>query len=434
VPARATGPACGRLEPGAAAASIGMASCSWRGPLVAVALALHAVAGEDKTSHRSRLGGPPSIATLSSSRFMVQRSAPVTVAGSGFREAAPGAAQCRLKPSAYGTSHGQGGTTWSWGGTEYGSPILFSNMTVINATHATCTPPDASSPAAAVLVEGPGTLAVSMDGKNFSNEVRIDYVNLASIALGRRPYVAETAGHIVFRSDVSLTGSQLRVHASLPSVPGKAWDWSPVAGGTDLMLPLSFDGLPERVHNDMNITCTLPDGSSFSVWRRFMKVPAPPPGSSIEPVQLDATRSGILIGGKPFIGRGYYISGLKNNESIPERQRYSVPRGIAAEIARLTEVVKPGDPPVINMGEIYGLGGFSPADQLAVLDAAAAVGFKVQYDLQTPGIQIDKGGPFDNETSIQAMTENVRLVRNHSALLGCGFSTRYLQQRNECFH
>jgi hypothetical protein len=139
------------------------------------------------------------------------------------------------------------------------------------------------------------------------------------------------------------------------------------------MLPLSFSGLPERIHNDMNITCTLPDGNSLSVWRRFMRVPAPPAGSAIEPVQLDATRSGILIGGRPFLGRGYYISGLNNNDSIPERQRYSVPGGIAAEIARLTGVVKPGDPPVINMGEIYGLGEFSPADQLAVLDAAAAV-------------------------------------------------------------
>ena len=61
-------------------------------------------------------------------------------------------------------------------------------------------------------------------------------------------------------------------------------------------------------------------------------------------------------------------------------QRYSVPEGIAAEITRLTKAIKPGDPPVINMGEVYGLGSFSPADQLAVLDAAAAVGFKVQCE------------------------------------------------------
>jgi hypothetical protein len=177
-----------------------MTTCRRGALLAAAALALPAVAGEEEVT--SGLAAP-SIAAISSSRFMVQLSAPVTVTGFGFREAAPGAAQCRLKPSAYGASHGQGGTTWSWGGTEYGSPILFSNMTVINATHGTCTPPDTSS-SPAVLVEGPGTLAVSMNGKNFSNEVRIDYVNLASIALGRRPYVTETVGQIVFRSDVSL--------------------------------------------------------------------------------------------------------------------------------------------------------------------------------------------------------------------------------------
>ena len=29
------------------------------------------------------------------------------------------------------------------------------------------------------------------------------------------------------------------------------------------MLPMSFDGLPTRVHNDLQVTVTLPDGGSF---------------------------------------------------------------------------------------------------------------------------------------------------------------------------
>ena len=349
--------------------------------------------------------GAPVLLSVSSSRFFVQKSEAVTVVGSGFQTGAV----CRLTPSAYGA---RSGTTWTHGP----SALLAVNMTVINATHGTCTPPDADG---GVLVEGPGTLSVSNDGKNFSvNALRIDYVNLASIALGRRPYVSEPTGQVVFRSDASLQGSTLTVSAKLPAVPGKTWHWPSVPGGADTMLPLDFDNVPERVHNDMKFTVALPGGGSFSIWRRFMRVPPPPAGSSIEPVQLDATRGGILIDGKPWLGRGYYMSGLNNNASIPSKQRWSVPKGIAAEIERLTEAIKPGDPPVINMGEIYGLGSFAPADQLAVLDAAAENGYKVQYDMTNPGIAIDGGGPFDNDTALHWLRSNVTLVRKHKALLG----------------
>ena len=89
------------------------------------------------------------------------------------------------------------------------------------------------------------------------------------------------------------------------------------------------------------------------------------------------------------------------------------------ELRRISAVVKLGDTPVINMGEIYGLGSFSPTQQLAVLDAAAEVGFKVMYDMTSPGIKIQGGGPFDNASKLEWLRSNVTLVRNHSALLGC---------------
>lgn len=77
------------------------------------------------------------------------------------------------------------------------------------------------------------------------------------------------------------------------------------------------------------------------------------------------------------------------------------------------------------MGEIYGLGSFAAADQLAVLDAAAENGFKVQYDMTNPGIQLDGGGPFDNDTALHWLRSNVTLVRNHKALLGYYICTRH---------
>ena len=204
------------------------------------------------------------VASVTPSRFMVQRSAAVLITGAGFVPGAP--AVCRLAPSAYGA---RDGTTWGWA--AHGE-LLTVNMSVINSTHGTCTPPDAVSTPTAVLVEGPGTLAVSMNGKDWSAGLTINYVNLASIALGRRPYMGEQAGELVFRSDSSLYGEQVKVNASLPCVPGKVWHWPAVSGGTDVILPLDFTGLPTRLHNDMNITVTVPDGSSFSVWRRFMRV------------------------------------------------------------------------------------------------------------------------------------------------------------------
>jgi hypothetical protein len=224
---------------------------------------------------------------------------------------------------------------------------------------------------AAPFVEGPGTIAVSVDGQTWSNGLPIEYVNLFSVALGRRPYISEPSGHLVFtssdcsremgcHSNVSLT-----VEAFLPAA-GKTWTWPNVPAGTDELLPLDFDGLPPRLHNDLSISVTVhrkphdqrSDHETFTVWRRFMRVPPPEAGSGIEAVQLDATRGGILTGGKPFLGRGYYINRLNNNKSIPavrrinalqrthhsisslrygsfvclRAQSYTVPHGISEEI------------------------------------------------------------------------------------------------------
>ena len=288
---------------------------------------------------------------------------------------------------------------------------------------------------AAPFVEGPGTIAVSVDGQSWSNGLPIEYVNLFSVALGRRPYISEPLGHLVFTSsDCSPemgchSNASLTVEAFLPAA-NKTWTWPNVPAGTDELLPLDFDGLPPRIHNDMSISVTVhekrhdqhPDDETFTVWRRFMRVPPPDAGSSIEAVQLDATRGGILTGGKPFLGRGYYINRLNNNESIAAS--YTVPQGISEEIRRLSGVTQPGDTPVINMGMLYGLGSdfdpdyLSPTIVLSVLDAAAASGFKVMMDMTFPGVHIQAGGPFNNESMLHWLRSNVTLVRNHTALLG----------------
>ena len=155
-------------------------------------------------------------------------------------------------------------------------------------------------------------------------------------------------------------------------------------------------------------------GEAVSVWRRFCRVPPPPNGSSIVPVQLDATRGALRVGGKPWLGRGYYINGLASNGSTDEWPDHG---GLAAALPRLTEVFKPGDVPVINWGLPYNLGVFPAAFQLELLDAATAVGLKVIYDLTDTGINFQhlKAG---FSSRLDNLERAVALVRNHSALLG----------------
>ena len=81
---------------------------------------------------------------------------------------------------------------------------------------------------------------------------------------------------------------------------------------------------------------------------------------------------------------------------------------------------------------IYGLGSFSAAEQLAVLDGAHAVGFKVMYDLPTGPVHIQEGGPFDNVTMLRDLVGNVTLVKDHPALLGCGSVGSTLFCRSTC--
>ena len=103
-----------------------------------------------------------------------------------------------------------------------------------------------------------------------------------------------------------LGGQSLVVQARLPAVPNKTWRWEGVTD-TSATLPLDFSGVPSKVHNDMQINVSLPDGRTIVHWRRFMRLPSPAPNSSVVPVQLDHSRAGLLVGGQPFSGRGFYM-------------------------------------------------------------------------------------------------------------------------------
>ena len=65
-----------------------------------------------------------------------------------------------------------------------------------------------------------------------------------------------------------------------------------------------------QIHNDMAITITVHDGSGVRAvlnrTRRFHRVPLPPAGSSVQPVQVDHARQGLLVVGtraRPFLAK-----------------------------------------------------------------------------------------------------------------------------------
>ena len=102
----------------------------------------------------------------------------------------------------------------------------------------------------------------------------------------------------------------MTVEATLPDLPtaSQGWRWEHVSlnGSNALELGLGSSALPATVNADMKIVITLPDGTVVTKWRRFMRASPPPPG--VIPAQVDHWRRGLLVGGEPFLGVGFYIS------------------------------------------------------------------------------------------------------------------------------
>ena len=79
--------------------------------------------------------------------------------------------------------------------------------TVLNATHLRCAPP-------AVVVGGAGALSVSLSNGapyTFSAPLPLRYEPLVDVALGRRPYLAETQGALLLALSPRLLGLTLTV-------------------------------------------------------------------------------------------------------------------------------------------------------------------------------------------------------------------------------
>eukprot|EP01051_Picozoa_sp_SAG22_P008814 SAG22_NODE_694_length_7847_cov_4.425787_4_plen_480_part_00 len=340
---------------------------------------------------------PPWLGNISPHLLALELPQVVTVEGTGFNVSHNGSAVCHWEPV--------GGTSWSAGGGAYTSIL-----TVLNATHGTCTyVPIHGGP----VVEGPGMLSVSLNGETFSNQLAFTFAAAVSVALGRFPYIAEPVGHVLLRSDARfLGGQQFNASATLPCV-NKTWEWYHVDGGSDTVLQLDWSGVPPRIHNDIKISIVTLGGAVINRWRRFMRVPPPLAESAVEPVQLDHITAGLRVGGVPFMARGWYVDTMADG-TLPSAGGLVALFGRLAKVDLLTNltIAKYGPyPPVVNsfIVDIYGL---SAEEQLHVLDGAQRFGVKLILTLNRMGIE---EGLLSNESK-RWIRENITNVKGHSCV------------------
>jgi hypothetical protein len=346
---------------------------------------------------------------------------------------------CRLQPRP-----GESAWTHVSGFLNDARTVLELNSTVVHA-NTTCKPGCFHAPAnrsccfavvrcdapPAVIVPGPGSLSVR-NNVGWSNtggvpglvSTAVEYVYLLDVAIGRRPYVKEREGHLLFRCNASVLGTAVAVTADIPSIPSARWHWTVTLNGSNV-LGFDLSALPATVNADLRIIVKatsagkLPD---VTKWRRFMRAPAQY-AAGVEPVQIDHHRRGLLVDGEPFLGSGWYVGtnsmdrGWDNN--------------VSASLEALTLQAKLGD----TMEMPYSLGWWPAVEQIALLDGCHERGLKIMYPLapmlgkqyQKPGAA---AGPWFRRLDTawgdpqwQAdVRSNVSLVKDHPALLGESFS------------
>jgi hypothetical protein len=210
--------------------------------------------------------------------------------------------------------------------------------TLRSATRGSCVVPKVSAAGAAAVRlflsvqkdchgdKGPG-------GGWLTGQVNVQFsVSLLSFAPGRRPYVSESSGALVFKmaaedeirswlAPAAAAGAaNLELHTTavlaLPTGPRQLYAVpQPLVAGQASALPFELAGLPERIDATVTATVTVSDAASKRVlgtmngsrlFQRFLPPPEGPPGGI---VQLDRHRRALLVGGDVFQGVGWYIGG-----------------------------------------------------------------------------------------------------------------------------
>lgn len=268
------------------------------------------------------------------------------------------------------------------------------------------------------VVAGPATLTLSSVDGTVSSPAEIEYFESVSIAFDRRPYIEEATARLLLQTDASTIGQLEAVELYLPS-RARRLSWRRTTGldpsAAQQLLPFELAELPSTVNQDCRVVVSLTDGRTLTKWRRLMRAPPLPAGSSVQAVQADATTRSLIVDGRPYTSIGFYY----NEEADPTVQRP------VAGFPNLTEYItrfqaRQG----ISQGQFYQISVLPHPEILAILDQLAAVGFKVLFD---PGhVQLElcngtsaPGAPcFDSQQALDNIKGNITLVREHPALLG----------------
>ena len=375
-----------------------------------VAFAVPIITSVSRADFAVEGGGNSSTAMLTGSTTEPAVSpAPLFVTGYGLAATYPGTRNtpaCRIMPRA-----GESAFVHVSGFLEDPRTTILLNATVVHQSATPCVPPCYVAPSnrscclatlrcdepPAVIVPGPGLLSVQNNVGWSTNPVPVKYSFLLDVAVGRRPYIAEARGHLLVRCNASLLGAVVTVTADLPSLAGPAsggrgrWSWNGVTLNGSNVFGFELAGLPAAVNTDLRVVFSspaLPAGAVIK-WRRFMKAPPPAAGpagnggggggggveskAAAVPVQVDHHRRGLLVGGQPFVGSGWYLAGqdLSPDWWLQADANLSAPLGVLARQAAL------GDNQVMP----YQLSWLPPAAQLRFLDGCAALGVKVLYPL-----------------------------------------------------
>ena len=349
---------------------------------------------------------PPVITRLSTTSFPVEGGATVAVHGSGF-DSAGSAALCRVENCGAGYATGDftyAGNPGPNASSPANPPNMFPGPSVVefNASVASdsllhCTPPP-------VIASACARFSVSTMG-NWSAPATAEYVQLFDVAVGRRPYITEDTGHLLLRCNASLLGARVSVTATLVHLPAAAthdWHWQDVAlNGSNVLEFALSTSLPATVNTDLRITFTLPDGSTVVKWRRFMRAPAPPSG--VVPTQVDHHRRGLLVGGEPFVGVGWYtsVTAPPANSSLQGTELW--------ELLSRQSIV--GD----NQMMPYFFSGLTHEQRVEFLEYCETLGLKVMIPLD---VNVAYASLASDPAKHDAWVGNITTYMNYTAVLG----------------
>jgi hypothetical protein len=425
-------------------------------PLMGGALLLQVLlavsAGTSPTTSAGLLASaPPTISSVSPTLLPTTGNTTLLVWGRSF--ATGRLASCRLASATPGTA-------WTHAGYAGKSDLRFPAK-VINDSLLECVPP-------AVLAPGPGILSVATNcttvpcvlgnwgqhvpwqsGLPWAEPVQVTYFTLVDATVGRRPYINETVAELLIATHVSLRGTPLEVSAFLPADQahteraGSSWKWRirPQNGSDIVSFPLK--GLPPTINTDLRITITAQVGVNFTRWRRFQRAPPLPADSHAVPVVVDHHTKSLNVGGKLFIGLGWYLgladwNGTEHVKIVPETilelVRTQAALGVNQVLVIESQVRK-----------------WSNMELLAFMDGCHEHGVKVIHPMMSFGT--GGGGPnaqhyerhWDGSAAAAQwkaqVLANVTLIKDHPALLGysicddcCGGSADFIALQSRLYN